>query len=172
MKLSKSLQFASLLLVIALAFAAFVPAPTKAAPPDTPSIVDIALAVNAENGEFSTLIAAVVAADLVETLSGNRQFTVFAPTDAAFAELGLNAGNIGELVDKATLTNILLYHVAHGHRLSQSVVNAQQIRMLNKDFTHVSTTEAGTFINDSMIVGVDIEARNGVIHVIDKVLLP
>lgn len=171
MKLIKSLQFASLLLVIALAFAAFVPAPTKAAPPDTPSIVDIALAVNADSGEFSTLIAAVVAADLVETLSGNRQFTVFAPTDAAFAELGLNAGTIGDL-DKAELTDILLYHVAPGHRLSQSVVNAQQIRMLNKDFTHISTTEAGAFINDSMIVAVDIEARNGVIHVIDKVLLP
>jgi uncharacterized surface protein with fasciclin (FAS1) repeats len=139
-----------------------------------PTIVDIALAVNAETGEFSTLIEAVVAADLVDTLNGRRHFTVFAPTDAAFAELGLNAGNIGSL-PKDTLTNILLYHVTNGDRFSQSVLNAQRIRMLNGGFTFVSVTSDGAFINQSRLLApdlIDIDASNGVIHVIDAVLLP
>src|SRR5688572_13869116 len=85
--------------------------PQRAQASEGPTIVEAALAVNAETGEFSTLIAAVVRAGLVDTLNGKRQFTVFAPTDAAFAKLGLNAGNI-DTVPLDALTNILLYHVA------------------------------------------------------------
>jgi uncharacterized surface protein with fasciclin (FAS1) repeats len=129
--------------------------------------VDIAIG----NPNFTTLVAAVQAAGLVETLSGNRQFTVFAPDNAAFAKLGLDASNIGTL-PKETLTNILLYHVAPGERFANSVVNARQIRMMNKQFTQVSVTSAGAFINQSKIVATDIDASNGVIHVIDTVLLP
>jgi len=133
-----------------------------------PSIVEIALAVNQETGEFSTLIAAVVATDLVDTLNGNRQFTVFAPTDAAFAALGLDASNIGDL-PKDALTNILLYHVSPGERFAADVLSSTQVRMMNKQFTTVSE---GPKINDSGFVAVDVDARNGVIHVIDAVLLP
>jgi uncharacterized surface protein with fasciclin (FAS1) repeats len=131
------------------------------------TIVEIAVG----NPNFTTLVAALQAAGLVDVLNGNRQFTVFAPTDAAFAKLGLNAGNIGTL-PKDQLTNILLYHVAPGERFANSVVNAKQIRMMNKQFTQVSVNSSGAFINDSQIVATDIDASNGVIHVIDTVLLP
>jgi uncharacterized surface protein with fasciclin (FAS1) repeats len=145
-----------------------IPAPTESRM-DLPSIVDIA--IGATPGEFNTLVAAVVAADLVETLNGNRQFTVFAPTDDAFAALGLDADNIGSL-DKATLTNILLYHVAPGSRPSQSVVTARQLRMMNKDFVKVNGAELMANSSTANIVATDIKARNGVVHVIDAVLLP
>ncbi|WP_169980135.1 fasciclin domain-containing protein [Tautonia rosea] len=139
--------------------------------PKGPTIVDIAIAVNEETGEFSTLIAALDAAGLVETLDGRRQFTVFAPTDAAFEKLGLNAGNIGTLPVEA-LTNILLYHVSPGERFAEDVVSSTRIRTLNKGFTFPAVTAEGVFINQSKILAVDIDASNGVIHVIDTVLLP
>lgn len=163
----------SVLLAVALLFVAALPA-VQAAPPTPasgPSIVDVALDVNTQTGEFSTLIAALQAADLVGALDGKGKFTVFAPTDAAFAELGLNAGNVGSL-PRETLSTILLYHVARGNRLSQSVVGANQIRMLNGQFTDVSVSDAGVFIDEAQIVTVDVVAGNGVIHIIDGVLLP
>lgn len=163
-------RIVSLLLVIAM-LAVFSVGMVNAQPDDEPTIVEIALAVNAETGEFSTLIAALSTAGLVDTLNGNRQFTVFAPTDAAFAELGLNAGNIGTLpVD--LLTNILLYHVAPGERFSGDVVSSDRIRTVSKGFLFPSVTDEGAFVNDSQIIAVDIDASNGVIHIIDAVLLP
>lgn len=140
-------------------------------PAKGPTIVDVALSVNAENGEFSTLIAAVVSAGLVDALSAVGQRTVFAPTDAAFAELGLNAGNIGDLPTDA-LTNILLYHVTAGRRYAESVVSSSRIRMANGGFTTISLMDGGAYINESRIVATDVEASNGIIHVIDAVLLP
>lgn len=163
----------SFVLAIVMLFVVALPA-TQAAPPTPasgPTIVEVALAVNAETGEFSTLIAALQAADLVDALNRKGKFTVFAPTDAAFAELGLDAGNVGAL-PRETLTNILLYHVARGNRLSQSVVGADQMRMLNGQFTDVSATDAGVFVDEAQIVTVDVLAGNGVIHIIDGVLLP
>jgi len=136
-----------------------------------PTIVETAIAVNADSGEFSTLIAAVVAADLVDTLNGNRQFTVFAPTDAAFAKLGLNAANIGSL-PKADLTNILLYHVTTGRKDSGAVVGSDSIKMLNKGTITPSVMGGSAYVNDSKILAVDIKTSNGIIHVIDTVLLP
>jgi uncharacterized surface protein with fasciclin (FAS1) repeats len=136
-----------------------------------PTIVDVALAVNAQTGEFSTLIAAVLAADLAGPLSAVGQRTVFAPTDAAFAELGLNADNIGDLPQDA-LTNILLYHVTRGRRDAGSVVGSKRIRMANGVFTQITVSDAGAFIDDAQIVATDVEASNGIIHVIDAVLLP
>jgi len=143
-----------------------IPAPTESRMA-LPSIVEIALG----NENFETLVAAVVAADLVETLNGNRQFTVFAPTDDAFAALGLYPDNIGSL-DKATLTNILLYHVVPGSRPSQSVVTARQLRTMNKDFLKVNGTQLKANNSMANIVAADIKARNGVVHGIDAVLLP
>ncbi len=134
-----------------------------------PSIVEIALS----DDNFETLVAAVVAADLVDVLNGNRHFTVFAPTDDAFAALGLNPDNVGDLpVD--VLTNILLYHVTRGDRLSQSVVGAKQIRMVNGDLLFVEGTTLVTPNNSANLVLdlIDIDARNGIVHVIDTVLLP
>jgi uncharacterized surface protein with fasciclin (FAS1) repeats len=143
-----------------------------------PSIVEIALAVNADTGEFSTLIAALVAADLVDALNGMHQYTVFAPTDEAFAALGLDADNIGDM-DKATLTKILLYHVAPGERFAEDVVESERIRTLSKQFLFPEVTEDGVFIldeigasPDAQVILPDVDARNGVIHVIDNVLLP
>ena len=140
--------------------------------PVTPAtVVDVALSVNASTGEFSTLIAALGAADLVGTLQGAGPFTVFAPTDAAFAELDLNAGNIGALPAE-TLREILLYHVAPARRDAANVTAATSIAMANGGTTAVSVTQGGAFINDARIVQTDVTARNGIIHVIDAVLMP
>jgi len=143
----------------------------KVKPSERTTIVDVALAANADSGEFSTLIAAVLAADLVDALSGNGQLTVFAPTDAAFAKLDLNADNIGDLETEA-LTNILLYHVAKGRRMAEDVVASTQIRMLNGQFTEIGLRDDGAYIDESLIISTDIPADNGVIHVIDTVLMP
>jgi uncharacterized surface protein with fasciclin (FAS1) repeats len=140
--------------------------------PTTPAtVVDVALSVNASTGEFSTLIAALGAADLAGTLQGAGPFTVFAPTDAAFAALDLNAGNIGSL-PVATLREILLYHVAPARRDAANVTAATSITMANGGTTAVSVTQAGAFINDARIVQTDVMAMNGIIHVIDAVLMP
>lgn len=172
MKSHKVLVLFALLFVFALAL---VPAARADKPGD--SIVDIA----ASNPNFSTLVAAVSKAGLVETLDGNRMFTVFAPTNAAFdaaAEAVLGAGNSGmdlvNALDEETLTNILLYHVAPGERFSESVVSADRIRMMNKSFTFVEgTTIVGNNSSADLVLDlIDIDARNGVIHVIDFVLLP
>jgi uncharacterized surface protein with fasciclin (FAS1) repeats len=170
----KKLLFSALVAVILL-FVAALPAAQAAPPPPTPandpSVVDVAIAINEDTGEFSTLIAALQAANLVGPLDRKGKVTVFAPTDAAFAELGLDAGNIGDL-DRRMLTSILLYHVTPGNRLSQSVAGADQIRMANGQFTDVSASDAGVFINDAQILTLDVLAGNGVIHVIDGVLMP
>ncbi len=139
-----------------------------------PSIVDIALSVNAETGEFSTLIAALTAARLVRTLDSRGQYTVFAPTDAAFAAIGLDPDSVA-MLPKPALKNILLYHVAPGRRDSGSVLGAKRIIMLNGDFTFPSVTGDGAFINEAELLApdlIDIEATNGIIHVIDEVILP
>jgi uncharacterized surface protein with fasciclin (FAS1) repeats len=146
-------------------------APASFRPAADPTIVGLAVDVNAKTGEFSTLIAAVVAADLVDALSAVGQRTVFAPTDAAFAALGLNAMNVGAL-DKEFLTNVLLYHVTPGRRASGSVVTANRIRMANGDFTTIRVENGTAYIDESAIIDVDFEASNGIIHVIDRVLLP
>ncbi|HSV86863.1 MAG TPA: fasciclin domain-containing protein [Levilinea sp.] len=160
----------TLVAVFVIAFTAVFAAPVAAAG-SSQTIVETALAINADTGEFSTLIAAVVYTGLVPTLNGRGQFTVFAPTGAAFAKLGLDAESIVTL-PKGTVKNILLYHVARGERLSGDVVCSSRIRMMNKQFTFVSLKDGGAHINDAMILAVDVPAKNGVIHVIDTVLLP
>lgn len=148
----------------------------EAAPPG-PTIVDVAIAANGSGpfvGQFDTLIAAVLAADqsVIETLSGNGQFTVFAPTDTAFAELGLNEGNVGAL-DPQTLTDILLYHVSRGRHMANSVTRQSRIRMMFPGFTFPD----GATLTDNLgrtanIIATDVNAGNGVIHGIDRVVLP
>jgi uncharacterized surface protein with fasciclin (FAS1) repeats len=155
---------------------AFGPRPGKGDPAQGPTLVDVALDVNAKTGEFSTLIAALQAADLVDALDGRRPYTVFAPTDQAFEDLEVAApGTLAFLLNPANkdaLKDVLLYHVTRGKRSSPSVVGARQIRMLNGDRVRVSTNAQGAFVNDSKIVQTDVQASNGVIHIIDAVLVP
>jgi uncharacterized surface protein with fasciclin (FAS1) repeats len=164
-------------LMLVLVLLAISAVPAFAAPKDIDSIVDVALEINGETGEFSILIAALLAADpaVISTLDGKGQFTVFAPTDEAFVallnELGLTADEL--LSDQELVTEVLLYHVAHGRRYANSVVTAERIHMLNKSFTYPDgatlTDNQGRTAN---IVMTDVSADNGVIHVIDKVVLP
>ena len=173
MKNSVTKFVANSLLIVGLSAATLAPTTTSAAPSkpvDGVSIVDVALAVNAETGEFSTLIAAVVAADLVGALDAVGQRTVFAPTDAAFAAIGLTADNISD-VPVEDLTQILLYHVATGSRDAESVLGSSQLRMANGGFTNIGL-EPEPNINGAGFVAVDVYADNGIIHVIDAVLLP
>lgn len=176
MKKHNFAKVVSLFLVVALAMGAFVPA-AQAKAPKSGTIVDVALAVNAQTGEFSILIAALQAADpaVLKTLSGRGQFTVFAPTDAAFVsllnELGVTAEQL--LSDKELVTKVLLYHVARGNRDSYEVLSSSRIRTLQGGFLFqnngVLTDANGRTAN---IIAVDIMASNGVIHVIDRVVLP
>jgi len=129
------------------------------------SIVQIAR----ENGSFTTLLKAVEVAGLTGTLSGQGKgpLTVFAPTDAAFAKLD-PAALQSLLADRATLRNVLLYHVAAGDLRAADVVSRSSLSMLNGGTAAIH----GATINGANIVITDIVARNGVIHVIDAVLLP
>ena len=143
-----------------------------AAQPARTTIVDAAIAANAD-GEFEYLVQAVVRAGLVETLDGKRQFTVFAPTDAAFENLfdALGVSGVDE-IPVGTLRTVLLYHVAPGERFSADVVSSTRIRTLAKAFAYPSVAGGAAYINDARIVAADIDVSNGVIHVIDKVILP
>jgi transforming growth factor-beta-induced protein len=138
-------------------------------PEDLPSIAEIAV----EDGRFTTLVAALEAAGLVETLSGEGEFTVFAPTDEAFA--ALPEGVLDTLLadPEGDLTNILLYHVIEGVFLAEDVVTLESApTLLGEDIT-ITVTDDGVILNDTvMIIITDIEASNGVIHVIDAVLIP
>ena len=138
----------------------------KAAPQK--NIVQIAR----EAGTFNTLIAALQATDLIGTLSGQGKgpFTVLAPTDEAFAKLP--AGTVEALLnDPVALKKILLYHVIAGEALAADVLKSTTLTTLNGQTLTVSNT-GGPKVNDSAIVATDIRARNGVIHVIDTVLIP
>ena len=121
-------------------------------------------------GSFNTLLAAVKEAGLVEALSGEDALTVFAPTDEAFAKLGEDTIK-GVLADKALLTKILTYHVVSGRVMASDVVKLQTAPTLQGQDLRVSTM-GGVRINDSLVVTQDIEASNGIIHVIDTVLIP
>jgi uncharacterized surface protein with fasciclin (FAS1) repeats len=173
MKHNRLITILSALLAVFILFAVVVPAQAKTEKPEEPSatIVETALAVNEQSGEFDTLIAALVYTGLVSKFDGNTNYTVFAPTDAAFAKLGLNANSITSL-PKKDVANILKYHVARGSRYAASVVNAEKIRMLNGQFAGVKTNSDGAFIDDAKIVSPNVRTSNGVIHVIDSVMLP
>lgn len=135
---------------------------------EDPDIVDIAV----ENGSFTTLVAAVEAAGLVDALKGEGPFTVFAPTDDAFA--ALPAGTVEALLaDIPALTDILLYHVVSGKVMAADVVNLSSATTLNGLDVSIKVEDGNVYLNDNVqVVMTDIEASNGVIHVIDAVLLP
>ena len=132
-------------------------------------IVDTAVGA----GQFKTLAAALKAADLVATLKGPGPFTVFAPTDEAFAKLP--AGTVENLLkpeNKAKLTAVLTYHVVPGAVKAEQVTKLDQAKTVNGAMVKVTTKGGKVTINDATVVKADIPASNGIIHVIDKVILP
>ncbi len=143
--------------------------PSLASAQPAKNIVEIA----SETPGFSTLVAAIQAAGLVDALSAPGQLTVFAPTDDAFAKLP--AGTIDDLLkpeNKQALIDILTYHVVRGKFESNTVVNLKSARTLNGATLAIKVEDGKVFINDAQVIVVDVRASNGVIHVIDTVLIP
>jgi uncharacterized surface protein with fasciclin (FAS1) repeats len=131
------------------------------------TIVETAVAA----GNFTTLVAAVEAAGLVETLSGEGPFTVFAPTDEAFA--ALPEGTVeGLLADPEALAAILTYHVVPGAVMSGDLSDGMTATTVNGADITISIDGSTVMVNDATVAAADIEASNGVIHVIDAVILP
>ena len=153
-----------LILVVALLAINALPALAQ----DEQDIVDVAVA----NGNFTTLVAAVEAAGLVDTLKSEGPFTVFAPTDEAFA--ALPEGTVEALLaDIPTLTDILLYHVVAGKVMAADVVNLESADTVQGQPVAITVDADGNvFVNDAQVIITDVEASNGVIHVIDAVIIP
>ena len=125
------------------------------------------------NGSFKTLVAAVTAAGLGETLSSTGPFTVFAPVDAAFA--ALPTGTVETLVkpeSKEKLTGILTYHVLAGKVLSSDLTDGRVAKTVNGEEITIRLKDGKVFVNDSEVVIADVETSNGIVHAIDKVLMP
>ena len=134
-----------------------------------PDIVDTAVSA----GSFTTLVAALKAADLVGTLKGAGPFTVFAPSDEAFARLP--AGTLDDLLrpeNKARLTDILTYHVVPGKVMAADVVKLQSAPTVNGKQLTIAADAQGVRVDKARVVKTDIVTANGVIHVIDEVLIP
>jgi uncharacterized surface protein with fasciclin (FAS1) repeats len=156
------MKFTSLTLLAGAFALAFSPGASAA------DIVDTAIV-----GNFQTLVAAVKAAGLVETLKGPGPFKVFAPTDEAFAKLP--AGTLENLLkpeNKAKLQSILLYHVMSGKVMSQDVVKFNSAKTADGKSISIKAVNGDVMVNNAHIAKADIAADNGVIHVIDAVLLP
>ncbi|NJL13932.1 MAG: fasciclin domain-containing protein [Microscillaceae bacterium] len=133
------------------------------------NIVETAVA----NGAFNTLVAAVKAAELVETLSGEGPFTVFAPLDEAFA--ALPAGTVESLVqpeNKDQLTSILTYHVVAGKVMSGDLSDGMTATTVQGGDITITLADGKVMINDAEVLTADVETDNGVIHVISKVIMP
>ncbi len=160
--MTKSYRYLTLALVAALAISA----PVIAGNAKKADIVDTAVAA----GSFDTLVAAVQAAGLVDTLKGDGPFTVFAPTDEAFAKLP--EGTVEALLaDPDKLAQILTYHVVPGRLMASDVVTADSLMTAQGGRLMVDTAN-GARIGNAAIIQTDIATSNGVIHVIDTVLLP
>jgi uncharacterized surface protein with fasciclin (FAS1) repeats len=132
-------------------------------------IVDTAV----EAGQFGTLAAALEAAGLVETLKGPGPFTVFAPTDEAFSQLP--DGTVESLLlpeNKAMLVDVLTYHVVPGSVSAADVQSLEEAEAVNGKMINIDASADGVMVNDAHVTTADIAASNGVIHVIDKVILP
>ncbi len=139
------------------------------APGSATDIVSTAVAA----GQFNTLAKALKAAGLVDTLKGPGPFTVFAPTDEAFAKLP--AGTLEELLkpeNKEKLRGVLTYHVVGGKVMSSQVVKLRSAKTLNGQSVSIRTRDGKVLVDNATVVKPDIETSNGVIHVIDAVILP
>lgn len=155
--------------ILTLVFAAAVFATPLSAQEAEMDIVDTAVAA----GSFETLVAAVGAAGLVDVLKSEGPFTVFAPTDEAFA--ALPEGTVATLLkpeNRDQLIAILTYHVVPGKVLSADVVNMTSAKTVQGSSVSIAVTDGNVTIDNAKVVAVDIETSNGVIHVIDQVILP
>ena len=152
-----------------LTLSACAPAYTSKENQPMKNIVQVAV----ENGNFKTLVAAVQAAGLAETLSGAGPFTVFAPTDAAFAKLP--AGTVQALLaDKEKLASILTYHVVSGRVVAADItrMNGAMPATVNGQKLDIKVRGGNVYVNGAQVTTADVSASNGVIHVIDGVLMP
>ncbi|RII33920.1 fasciclin domain-containing protein [Clostridium chromiireducens] len=134
-------------------------------------IVDIAISDN----RFKTLVTALKAAELVDTLKGQGPFTVFAPTDAAFAKLPKGAiDNLLKPENKETLVKILTYHVVPGKLTAEDVLklNDTELKMFSGDNAKIEVKDNNVYIDGAKVIVTDIIAKNGIIHVIDTVMMP
>jgi uncharacterized surface protein with fasciclin (FAS1) repeats len=141
----------------------------NAAAKEAKDIVDTAVGT----GQFKTLATALTAAGLVDTLKGAGPFTVFAPTDAAFAKLP--EGTVAELLkpeSKEKLTAILTYHVVSGKAMAKDVQGLSKVKTLNGKELPLKVADGKVMVGNATVTTADVEASNGVIHVIDTVLLP
>ncbi len=134
---------------------------------DKPNIIETAAAA----GDFTTLLTAIEAAGLTETLSGEGPFTVFAPTDEAFAAIP-EADLAAILADSETLTAILTYHVVSGTVSSEQVVTLDSATTLQGSDITITVSNGGVLVDQANVITVDIEASNGIVHVIDAVITP
>ncbi len=132
----------------------------------TKDIVEIA------STDCKTLAAAVTAADLVETLQGEGPFTVFAPTDAAFAKIQSDVDNLLKPENKSKLSKILTYHVVSGEMMANDLADGQELTTVEGSKLKVMVKDGEVTVGGAKVTSADIEASNGVIHVIDKVLMP
>lgn len=164
----KTLFLAACVLVLSVsASGCMVPSVAPSAVAERPDIVSTAVAA----GSFKTLVAAVQAAGLVDTLKGKGPFTVFAPTDEAFAKLPKGTVE-GLLLDKAKLTAILTYHVVPGLVHSADVARISSAKTVNGQSLAVRSGADGVTIDNARVVKADIDCSNGVVHAIDAVVLP
>jgi len=166
--------------IIAIAVMMFTKEPTEVeAPVETTEVVEVETAeaptmniveTAVSAGTFTTLVAAIEAAGLVEALSGPGPFTVFAPTDEAFAKLP--EGTVESLLqDPEALASILTYHVVAGKVMAADVVTLTEAETVQGGILTIDAT-TGVMVNDATVVATDIETSNGIIHVIDTVLIP
>jgi len=165
-KLSVSSRLTFLFLVLGLV-ALGLNVPSRAA--ETKDIVDTAVSA----GSFNTLVAAVKAAGLVETLKGKGPFTVFAPTDDAFKKLP--PGTVEDLLkpeNKEKLQAILTYHVVSGEVMAKDVTNMTSAKTVQGQSLTIAAKDGGVMVDNAKVVKTDIACSNGVIHVIDTVVLP
>ncbi len=130
-------------------------------------IVDVAVGA----GSFDTLVAAVTAADLVDTLKGDGPFTVFAPTDEAFAKIP-QADLDALLADKDKLTAVLTYHVVPGKVMAADVVKLDSVKTVQGDSITIDASDGVVKVDEAKVIKTDIVTSNGVIHVIDTVIMP
>lgn len=161
-------KFSAFVLAVAVMMA-MVAMPATAGNAEKKDIVDTAVGA----GSFNTLVTAVKAAGLVETLKGKGPFTVFAPTDEAFAKLP--AGTVEALLkDKAKLAKILTYHVVAGNVMAKDVVklNGKEVKTVEGSSARITVKGGKVMVDNANVVKTDIECTNGVIHVIDTVIMP
>ena len=161
--------FKTALGALAITLGLGLPGSVKAQSMPDKDIVEIA----ASAGSFNTLVTAVKAAGLVDTLKGNGPFTVFAPTDEAFAKLP--GGTVETLLKpekKDKLTAVLTYHVVPGRVTAGEVVNLSSAKTVNGRALRINTKDGKVMVDNARVTATDIMASNGVIHVIDSVVLP